>query len=396
MRHLVVALLLVAAGTPVARAQTKPAGPEKQEPRPVTPEEIERLRREIERETRSSLELLFDGHTENGGLNDKLSYLHMGARLNLKRGSATTLHLTALYTPYTTSESVVQESGTGVSLGVSSRASERLDYEWELGALYLSDKTWNGTGRVKVAVRPSEAFRYSVGVSRSIVEQSMLSTVGLHPVLGPFAGSRVGAVTDNRLSAGGTWPLPLRFDIVAEGALGVYTGSHVGTNFFQRLGGGPAWNAIARAPDEPVSLLRLGVWFEYFGFAEDRLGYGGASLLDANGQPVPLSELGSDGIPPDPDPPHPGVGGYFSPHRFTSTVVRVELRGRGGPGVDYSLTAFLGGQTYTGSDRRAAGGVAAALTLRAGGRFSVPFTYSFDNYGPFTQQTLQARLVLHF
>jgi cellulose synthase operon protein C len=394
IRRLVAALVLVAAGTALARAQTKPAGPEK--PQPVTPEEIEKLRREIEQETRSSLDLFFDGHTENGDLNNKLSDLRFGARLNLKRGSATTLRLAAFHTPYTTSDSVVQESGTGLALGASSRPSERLDYEWEVGALYFSDETWNGTGRVKVELHPSEGFRYSVGVSRSLVEQSMLSAVGLHPVLGPFAGERVGAVTDNRLSAGATWQLPLRFDVVAEGALGVYTGHNVGTNFFKRFGGGPAWNAIARAPDQPVSLFRLGVWFEYLGFDEDRLGYGGASLLDASGQPVPLSALGSDGIPPDPAPPHPGVGGYFSPRTFTSTVARVELRGRGSAGFDYSLTAFLGTQSYTGSERRGAGGVAAALTLRARERFSVPLTYSLDNYGPFTQQTLQARLVLRF
>src|SRR5262249_62238127 len=86
------------------------------------------------------------------------------------------------------------------------------------------------------------------------------------------------------------------------------------------------------------------------------------------------------GTPPAPAPPHPGVGGYFSPHSFTSTVVRVEVRGRLGRRHDYSLTAFLGGQSYTGSDRRTAGGVAAALTLRAGDRFSVPLTYVWDNY----------------
>src|SRR5512143_3902350 len=158
MRTLVVALLLVASGTAAARAQTKPSGPEKQAPKPVTSDEIERLRQEIERESRSSLELLFDGHTENGGLNDKLSYLRFGARLDLKRGSATTFHLTALRTPYTTGDSVVQESATGLALGASRRAPGGVGYDWEIGALYFSDKTWNGNGRVKVEIRPSEAF----------------------------------------------------------------------------------------------------------------------------------------------------------------------------------------------------------------------------------------------
>jgi len=384
------ALLLVATG---ARAQKPPAP---QAPNPVTPEEIERLRREIEREERSSLEFLLDGHTETGDLNNKLDFLGLGTRLNLKHGAATTFHVTARYTPYRTPDGVVEESGTSLALGVKSRRSDRFEYEWELGAVRFSTDRWDATGLVGVTVRSSDKLRYSVRAGRSLVEESMLSAVGLHPGLGPFAGSRVGAVTDNRVSAAVTWQLPLRIDVVGEGAVGLRAGSQVGTNFFQRAGGGPAWNAVAKAPEEKLSLLRLGVWFEYFGFDEDRLGYGGASLLDAQGQPVPLSELGSDGISPDPDPPHPGVGGYFSPHRFTSTVGRVDVRGRAHEKLDYNVTLVLGTQSYTGTDRRGAGGVAVSLTLRAGERFSLPLAYRWDDYGPFTQQSFQARLVLHF
>lgn len=387
---LVLALLLVATG---ARAQ-KPPPPEA--PKPVTTEEVERLRRDIEQEERSSLDFLFDGRTETGDLNNKLGSLGFGTRLNLKHGSATTFHVTARHTPYRTPEGVVEESGTLLALGVTSRGSDRLEYEWEVGAVRFSTDQWNATGLLGVTVRSSDKLRYSVRASRALVEESMLSAVGLHPVLGPFAETRVGAVTDNRVAAAVTWQLPLRIDLVGEAAVGLRAGSQVGTNFFQRAGGGPAWNAVAKAPEEKLSLLRLGVWFEYFGFAEDRLGYGGASLLDAQGQPVPLSELGSDGISPDPDPPHPGVGGYFSPARFTSTVGRVDVRGRAHEKVDYSIAAFLGTQSYTGSDRRGAGGVAASLTLRASERFSLPLVYRWDDYGPFTQQSFQARLVLHF
>src|SRR5262249_6430674 len=297
-RRLAFVLRLAGAGTRGALAQTKPAGPVKEEPKPVTPEEIQRLRREIERQTRSSLEALFDGHTENGDLNNELRYLRVGARLDLKRGSTRSFQITARYTSYTTQDDVVQESGASLVLGARNRPSDRLEYEWELGALHFSNETWNGTGRARVAVHASDSFRYSVGASRSLVEESMLSAVGLFPVVGPFAGSKVGAVTDNRLSGGLTWQFRSRFDLVAEAAAGVYSGSNVGSNFFKRAGGGPGWNAIARAPEEPVSFLRLGAWFEYFGFDEDRLGYGGASLLDARGQPVPLSEARSDRIPP--------------------------------------------------------------------------------------------------
>jgi hypothetical protein len=216
--------------------------------------------------------------------------------------------------------------------------------------------------------------------------------VGLEPVVGPFAGERVGGVTDNRLSAGGTWQLATRLDLVAEGAVGVYTGSNVGSNFFKRLGGGPGWNAIARAPDEPLGLLRIGAWFEYFGFEEDRSGYGGASLVSSRNQNVPVAALGSDRIPPEPDPPQPGVGGYFSPERFTSVVGRVELRGRASPKLDYNVTAFLGTQSYTGAESSSAGGVNATLSLRLGERVSLPLSYTWDNYGPFQQQSLKARI----
>jgi hypothetical protein len=394
MRRVLIALVLAASAN-LARAQTKPTPPS-QEPKPVTPEEIQRLRREIETETRSRFELLFDGHTEEGDSNNQLRFLRLGGRLSLERGEATTLHVTAQHVPYTTPDEMVERSGASLTIGAETRRSDRVAYEWEAGAVRFSNDRWDGTGLVNVTVRSSDKRRYALGVRRSLVEESMLSAVGLEPVVGPFGGQRVGGVTDNRLMAGGTWQLPWHFDLVAEGALGVYAGTNVGENFFKRAGGGPAWNAIARAPEASLSFLRVGIWIEYFGFDEDRLGYGGASLLDAEGQTVPLSELGSDGIPPEPDPPHPGVGGYFSPKSFTSVVGRVEVRGRPSPRLDYSLAAVLGTQTYTGSDRSAVGGLAAQVTLRLGERLSLPLSYQWDNYGPFTQQTLKARLVIPF
>ena len=396
MRRALLVLVLVTGAASLAHAQATPERPKQQPPGTVAPDEIERLRREIESETRSNLELLFDGHTETGGLNDSLRYLRFGARLNLKRGSGSRLRLTATHTPYRSEDSVVEESATSLSIGTLGKHSEAIGYEWEIGAVHFSTERWDGTGLLRLMVRASDSARYSVGLSRTLVEESMLSAVGLDPVLGPFAGERVGAVTDNRLSASGNWQLPLRLDLVGEGALGVYAGRNTGTNFFKRLGGGPFWNAVAKAPEESLSLLRFGAWFEYFGFDEDRLGYGGASLVDTRGERVPLDELGSDGISPEPDPPHPGVGGYFSPERFTSLVGRVELRGRASPELEYNVAAFLGRQSYTGVEPRGAGGIAASLKLRLGDRVSLPLSYVWDDYGPFKQQTLRARVVWLF
>jgi Cellulose synthase operon protein C C-terminus (BCSC_C) len=397
MRRVVMALALVAAAAALARGQQQPATPgESDEPRPVTPEEIARLRREIEHETRSSVELLFDGHGEDGDVNNELSFLRYGARLNLRRASGTTFHLSVRQTPYSMQDDVIQESGLSFALGARSKRSERVEYEWELGGTRFSNDAWSVTGLVSVTVQANDEVRYTIGARRSNVEESMLSAAGLLPIEGPFAGDRVGSVTDNRATFGASWQLPAQFDVVGEAALGARTGSHVGTNAFGRAGGGPGWNAVARSPESPLSLLRLGAWLEYFAFADDRLGYGGVSLIDSQGRPVSPEALGSDGISPEPSPTNPGVGGYFSPSSFFGALLRLEMRGRPSATVEYSLSGSLGTQSFTGSDRSRAAGIAASLTLNRGGRVSLPLAFHWDDYGPFTQYLFQARLVLLF
>ena len=50
--------------------------------RQVTPEEIERLKRQITEDTRSSVEVLGEGHYESGDLNERLYFFRVGAGLN--------------------------------------------------------------------------------------------------------------------------------------------------------------------------------------------------------------------------------------------------------------------------------------------------------------------------
>jgi hypothetical protein len=397
MRRFILGLVLVAAAAPLARGQQPPlTSPADEEPRPVTAEEIARLRREIEHETRSSVELLFDEHGESGDVNNELSFLRYGVRLNLKRGSDTTFHLSFRDTPYRMQGNLIKESGLSFALGARAKKSERVEYQWELGGTRFSNDAWDVTGLLSVAVQASDKLRYTIGASRSSVEESLLSATGLLPSQGPFAGQRVGTVSDNRASLGLSWQLPAQFDLVGGAALGARTGSHVGTNAFGRVGGGPGWNAVARSPENPLSLLRLGGWLEYFSFADDRLGYGGASWIDLEGQPVAPAALGSDGISPEPSATNPGVGGYFSPARFFGATLRLAIRGRPSPSVEYSLSGSLGTQSFTGSDQKRAAGVAASLTLNRGGRLSLPLSFQWDDYGPFKQHLFQARLVLLF
>ena len=134
-----------------------------------------------------------------------------------------------------------------------------------------------------------------------------------------------------------------------------------------------------------MSFLRVSASVFYFGFSDDRLGYGGASLLDRAYEPVPVDRLGSDRIPPVASDLGPAVGGYFSPRRFVSATGRIDARGRLAPSVDYNAYVFLGRQSYTGVEPRLAAGARGQLVLRLGERLSAPLTVAWEDFGPFTR-----------
>src|SRR5215831_11603205 len=68
--------------------------------RPVTQQEIDRLKRQIDQDMRSSVEAITDYHTESGDLNNRLDFLRYGGRLNLKLGAASAIQLTGTRTDY--------------------------------------------------------------------------------------------------------------------------------------------------------------------------------------------------------------------------------------------------------------------------------------------------------
>ncbi len=360
-----------------------------------TPEEVAKLKRQIQQESRSSVELTFDSHSENGDLNNRLDYRRYGALLNVKRRQAT-LQLGASRVYYKTIDGLLDETGTNVGVGVSRPLTPRLDGRIHVGATHFTTDVTTVDFSASVTLQPTEKGRYTFALERSNVEESVLSAAGVRPVTGPFGGELVGAVMETRAAAHGSYRLPKQFDVFAEGAVGNRAGKNVDSNFFKRAGGGVGWNAVARAEDQPLSLFRLSGTLYYFGYADDRFGFGGASLLDRRYEPVPLSRLGSDGLPTEPSRRAAGVGGYFSPQRFVSRLAHVEVRGRPSPEVEYRLEVFAGTQTYTGFETRGAKGVAARVVLHGGDRVSLPVSFVWDDVGPFRQNTLTARLLVRF
>ena len=364
--------------------------------RAVNTKEIEELRRQISDETQSNLELLSEFHTETGDLNHRLDFWRLGARLNYKVGSGALLYFGGTHTPYRTRDGVMDAWGTNFTAGIKGKLSESISSQVEVGGTRFSTDTTTINAFGSLNFRTSERSGLHVTASRSNVEESMLSAVGVRPVSGPFAGELVGRVMDNRVVLGGQTRLIGNLDLFGEGGIGTRDGSNVDSNFFKLASGGLGYNVFAASEEEPVSLFRVSYSANYLGFEEDRLGFGGASLLTSTGSPISPALLGSDGISPLPGANQAAIGGYFSPERYLSNVIRADLQGRPNQAVRYRISGFIGVQNYTGSTTRQVSGFSANLTFRLNDTFSLPVGYLVDTFGPFTQQSAFARLAVKF
>ncbi len=361
--------------------------------RPVSSQEVQELKQEITDSAHSNIEGIFDYHTETGDLNNRLDFFRYGAQVNYKWRPATMLYLRGTGTSYQTIGDYFNERGINFTAGLRTSPSESVEIQAEAGGTRFSNggSTVNALGTLRFKASGGSNL-YFTG-SRTNVEESLLSAAGIKPVAGPFAGQMVGEVMDNRGVAGGLLKLTERLDVFGEGGGGQRTGQNIESNNFRVANGGAGFNIVAGSSDDTVGLLRASYQVDYFGFDKDLLGYGGASLTNRRGVPIPISLIGSDGFSPLAIDGTPGVGGYFSPQSFVSNVGRVEVRGRLSPNLDYNASGFLGAQNYTGTPSRQAYGFFGSITLRLSDRFSVPVTYLRDNFGPFVQQSLFIRLV---
>ena len=364
--------------------------------RPVTSQEIDQLKNEIYDETHSSVEGIFDAHGESGDLNNKLNFWRYGARLNLQRGGDITFYAIGTHTLYHTLGDYLDESGTNFTFGLKARKSSRSTFQFEAGGTTFSTNRTNVNAMGSFTFTPAPQTSFYVTASRTNVEESLLSATGLRPVGGPFAGRLVGNVMDNRLTGGLTHRFDNRFDVYAEGAFGARAGSNVDSDFFKRVNGGVGYSLIARSDEDMLSLVRASYAIDYFGYADNRLGFGGASLITRGGNPIALNRLGEDGISPVPTAFQPGIGGYFSPANFLSNTFRLDVKGRAGREVSYKASAFAGWQNFTGSSDRGAVGLSGSLIFHVSDHVAIPVTYLRDNVGPFTQQTFFGRLAVTF
>jgi hypothetical protein len=385
----------------------------------VNQQDIDRLKQLVQDDMRSSAEGIFDYHRESGDLNNRLDYIRYGGKLNLRLGESSTFEFRGTRTNYTPRSKIFEQQGTNFTAGIQAKLSDSVSTLLEAGATrFTTDKTTvNGYG--SLTYRPTDNGRIYVIGQRSNVEESLLSATGVRPEIGPFAGKLVGVVMQNRFAFGGSSDLPHRFDVWGEGGLGTREGNFVGSNFFKSFDGAVGYGIVTH-PDGPLTLLRLAYEFGYSGYDNNRLGFTYVSLQTSNGSPVDSKRLGGDGpatptpapgtggdvIPGNPAATFAGVGGYFSPHKFISNVARIEAKGGSADKFSYEVSGFFGVQDYTftpctptsdlSCSRPHARGVSGTASIPISSRVFLPITYIYDNYGPFNQQTLYARLAVRF
>ena len=362
---------------------------------PVSPQEIERLQRQIARDTTSNVEILGEFHNETGDVNDRLNFWRYGGRGNLRLESGSRLSVGVVRTHYVPRISEYNSSGINVTAGFRTAPSDVSDGRFELGFTTFSTGAFTINGLAQVTRRLSDNTTLYLRGARTNIEESLLSATGLEPVRGPFAGEPTGAVMENRGTGGVVHRLPYEADVFGEGSLGNRHGSNVDSNFFSDVRAGAGINLLTGALDDPVTLVRASYEFHYFGFADDRSGFGGVSMETRRGLPVPPSALGGDGISPVPTDTNPGVGGYFSPGYFVSNVGRGEVQGNGSK-LEYRLAGFLGSQAYTNEELRVVSGVSAVVEFLLTSRLTLPVSFSLDNLGPFVQQSIAGTLRIAF
>jgi len=366
--------------------------------RPVSQAELDKLKHDIAADdSQSSLEAITEYHNESGDLNNRLNFWRYGGRLNFRLNSAASLYISGTRTQYTTLASIFSGGGTNFTAGYKGQVSERTELQLEGGATRFNTASTTINALAGLNFKPSDQTTIYVNGTRSNVEESLLSATGLRPLVGPFAGHLVGLVMDNRITGGISQKLPHSLDAFGEGGFGNRTGSSIESNFFRHARAGLGYDVVSNSPDESnVTLVRASYQLNYFGFDKNLFGYGGASLLTAAGRPIVPATLGGDSISPSGTFAQGAVGGYFSPQYFVSHVGRFDLQGNNDSGFRYSISAFAGSQSYTGTNAHAVGGVGATVEIPFGEKVSLPVTYARDNFGPFTQQFVLGRLVIKF
>jgi len=280
-----------------------------------------------------------------------------------------------------------EEQSYHYEAGLEGRPSEKFDFDSKIGYLKFGNTGGMMTGKIAGDYFVNDKLKLKAGFERYNLERSLLSSVGVIPTAGPFAGNVVGQVADNKFNVGYVYRFPKFIFNYGEFNIGNIKGENTPSNQYQEavLGVGKVW--FSRPKGHLLDLVMTEITGYYAGYDDNRLGYGGASL---NYFPV-----GSDGISPDPIGRNPGVGGYFSPSHVFSETAGLQLRGKLRKiNTNYHLWSYAGVQNvaYNGNDF--IWGSKLALVYNEEGRLGLRAIYGYEDYNQARRQNFALNLII--
>lgn len=336
---------------------------------------------DVEDELKPYIQSGFTRYTENGTLDEKVSFSRPDVKVGFHPNASSELYATFNPTYYASGANLEREERYEYGLGGS--------YQW---TNWLGTSSWVGLSnfsndgsdqvytRTSIDFWPTDYWQPSIRFDRYPVEAfSIMSATGVRPVTGLFANMLVGRVSRNQWSLENHFVLP--YDWYADVAfrIGVDTGKQMDSNTFWKLE-----SFIGRDFYRTIAKSWKSTWYggldsRIWHFEDDRNSFGqGFLVVKAFGLP-----LGSDTVSPLQTATNPGVGGYFSPDHWWYEALKLGNRGTfWNKRVTYDASAFIGFQDIrgigqTGTD--AAGGVAVNGEIELVDDLAMLFSFLYAN-----------------
>ncbi len=270
------------------------------------------------------------------------------------------------------------------SVGFEGRPYRNLATDNEFGLKFFN----TGDGLIEAKslwdIHVNDTVKLHFGYERFNIEETLLSTAGIKPATGPFAGMLVGQAVNNKFKLFG-YTLRFPYDWFSYGSysLGNISGINIADNSYSEGVIGLGKVLYTRPEGRLLDLIMPEYTFYYTGYDKNLLGFGGASL---NSNPV-----GSSGISPFTSPL---VGGYFSPEYLISNQIALHLRGTIKKlNTKYYLIGFTGLQNVANNSMDITWGARIKLTYNEEGPFGLAISYGIQDYDVIMKHYIMAQVL---
>jgi tetratricopeptide (TPR) repeat protein len=324
------------------------------------------LKQALDMKLKIELDPIFQYHHQKGDVNNELSFRRYGfevsdvVKSNIKAKAGFTV------TPYYNDKA--KTTAREYTVGLEGRPLNNLSFDTGIGFKDFSNSQQMLTAKALFKLYVNDALSLNGGFTKTNIEQTMLSSTGLRPVVGPLRNQTVGQESDYKFLMGYGLKLPQFFYNYGGFNLGFTNGVDSAVNFYREGIAGLGKVIYSRPKGRLLDLLSSEYTLYYAGYNENHSGFGGASLA--------TSPLGSDG-----GFKYHSFGGYFSPDYIIANKFAMHMRGTVCPiNTKYYLYGYLGQQTigHEGSDF--IWGASTSLKFNEDGRFGLGLMYQVDDY----------------